>query len=126
MISTLHWFHAVGSLGYYIIRIDMTYEPTANEDIVNEVTIESIDLSVLIQTYLKLRTAWLNREQPKTVPDQDTLALWNMEVENRNAGLEGQINELYYSIKPIHDAGLLPSKYEDEYQQLETLVLGWQ
>jgi hypothetical protein len=102
----------------------MSYEATVNEDIVKQVTDKEIDLSVLVAEYITLRTAWFNRPQPKTTPDQETLNFWNAEIEIENAGLMGEITALYYRLKPIYEAGLLPSKYEDEYQQLESFVNG--
>jgi len=102
----------------------MDYEATANEDIVRAVNSTDIDLSALVAEYITLRDAWFNRPQTKTVPDQETLIHWNEFIELENADLETNIRSLYLRLKPIYEAGLLPSKYEDEYQQLETFVNG--
>lgn len=101
----------------------MSYEPTANEDIVMEVSSESIDLSVLVSEYLRLRTLYLGRPQPKTVPDQETLDFYNAFITTEIQSLISDIITLYYRIKPIYEVGLLPSKYDDEYTKLQTFVI---
>lgn len=102
----------------------MSYEATTNEDIVRRVDSTDIDLAALVQEYLTLKDMYFNRPQAKTVPDQETLDHWNEYIDIENQDLENNIRALYYNIKPIYDAGLLPTKYHDEYNQLETFVLG--
>lgn len=102
----------------------MGYEPTANEDVVIQTNDKNIDLTVLIQEYSALKAEYLGLPQVKTTPDQETLNLYNAQVEEETLFLMNRIVDFYNRIKPIKDAGLLPSKYDNEYQQLENLVNG--
>lgn len=102
----------------------MIYEATANEDIIKEVTDVEIDLSLIISEYQRLKVQYLNQPQLKTVPDEETLAFYNNDVEVNINFLKSNIEALYYRVKPIYEAGFLPDKYHDEYAQLENLVIG--
>ena len=102
----------------------MTYEATANEDIVKKVDSQDIDLSALVQEYVTLKDEYQSRPQTKSTPDQETLDFYNDFVNTELGDLFSRISALFSKIKPIYEAGLLPSKYEDEYLQLESFVNG--
>jgi hypothetical protein len=102
----------------------MGYEATANEDVVIQTNDREVDLSALVDEYLTLKTEYQDRPQVKTVPDQETLNYYNAFIVLENVDLETRITVLFYRLKPIYEAGLLPSKYNDEYQQLENFVTG--
>ena len=95
----------------------MSYEATAKEDIVREINSKNVDLTVYIQRFLDYKTQLQVLPQIKTVPDTETLELYNIHAENEQSELNRQIVDLYNDMKPIKDAGLLPSKYDYEYTQ---------
>lgn len=95
------------------------------DDVIKKVS-NDIDLSVFINEFIEVRQGILNLEQHKETPDQETLDFWNMASDDRNAEekarLDNKAEYLYLVITPIRDAGLLPGKYEDKYQQLKNYV----
>ena len=105
-----------------------TYTATGNEDIVVKETIrqEDIDLSGYITEYQYLKNSLQNLPEFKTVADQETLDYWNdtfaPNYEIDKAQLDERTALLYSLISPIYDASLLPSKYNNEYVQLENYV----
>lgn len=104
------------------------YFTTDDEDIVQKIDTgsENIDLSVLVQEYLDLKTEYQALPEIKDIPDEETLDFWNEIKMIDRAGGEVDIKEkasiLLEKIKPIYEAGLLPDKYKDEYQQLINFV----
>ena len=104
----------------------MSYEPTPDEDIVKKVTETLIDLSVYIERYKGLKKEYQAIPDLKTTPDQETLDFFNQEREIENQSLEQGIRVsaevLYNDLTPIVDAGLLPAKYQDEYDELEQFI----
>jgi len=100
----------------------MSYEPTANEDIVLDISSREIDLAVIIQRYQDLKVRLQTLPVLKIAPDAETLEIYNRYVDDSLRDTNSSIFELYAKVKPIKDAGLLPSKYDDEYQLLENYV----
>jgi len=100
----------------------MSYEATVNEDIVLDVSSREIDLIVLIQSFTNLKTQLQSLPSQKSTPDAETLVLYNQWVDDQLRDTNSAISQLYLDVKPIKDAGLLPSKYDDEYTQLENYV----
>lgn len=102
------------------------YLPGETEDDVIKVDSKDLDLTVFIEMYQQLELELKALEQHKDTPDQETLDYWNQSVDDRNAGNQASIDEravfLYEAITPIKDAGLLPSKYDDEYNKLQNYV----
>lgn len=105
-----------------------TYTPGDNEDDVIKTTevAQDIDLTVFIQKFKELEDALKALPKVKTAPDQETLDNWNTVVygdgQIEKTQLDVQAVELYNEATAIKNAGLLPSKYDDEYQQLEDYV----
>lgn len=104
------------------------YKPGINEDQVVKTTesILPIDLTVFIAKFVKLKKALQELPKAKLKPDQETLDQWINTVYDEGQVYKGiideQARELYMEITAIKNAGLLPSKYDDEYKQLETYV----
>lgn len=102
------------------------YISSGSEEIIIKQTSSEINLTPLVQEYLFLKSSLQNLPSIKDTPDQETLDYWNsvhssiFETEKRN--LDSQIIDLYNKIKPIYDAGLFPSKWNTQYQQLENYV----
>jgi hypothetical protein len=105
-----------------------TYTPGDNEDSVVKTTEtdQDLDLTVFIEKFKFLKRQLQEIPDIKTVPDQETLVHWMatsyQEGQDEKAYLDNQAVELYNEITAIKNAGLLPSKYDDEYQQLENYV----
>lgn len=105
-----------------------TYTSGIDEDHVVKTTEtdQDLDLTVFIDKFKSLKRQLQEIPDAKTVPDQETLAYWTafayQEGQDGKAFLDAQAVELYEEATAIKDAGLLPSKYDDEYQQLETYV----
>lgn len=106
----------------------MSYEATANEDIVNKIDVEPIDLTTYVSAYLILEDRWTNRSQVKTTPDQETLDFWNDNIGglrvSEEAAIRADAKILYNMLIPIYNAGLIPSKYNDELLRLKNFVEG--
>lgn len=105
-----------------------TYTPGDTEDQVirSEMESEKLDLTEYIAEFRRIKSALQEVPDIKTMPDQETLDHWLAFVyqpgQDEKAVLDSQAVILYNNVKPIKDAGLLPSKYDDEYQQLENYV----
>ena len=105
-----------------------TYTPGANEDEVIKTTEtdRTLDLTKLTTEFQRLKAELQSLPEVKTVPDQDTLAFWNEravpESEQEKHNIDQQAIALYDEADAVRGAGLLPAKYEDEYQQLKTYV----
>ena len=105
-----------------------TYTPGANEDEVVKTISEdqSIDLTVFTTEFQDIKSGLHGLPKAKTTPDQETLDHWDnyiqTEVVVEKSTLESRATLLYLEATAIRDAGLLPAKYEDEYQQLKTYV----
>lgn len=105
-----------------------TYTPGATEDDVIKTTEASqdIDLTVFIEKFQSLKNALQNLPKLKTVPDQESMSYWNdviyEEGQTHKVFIDAEAVELYNEATAIKDAGLLPSKYDDEYSQLEDYV----
>jgi hypothetical protein len=104
------------------------YTPGQNADEVIKVTEgnQILDLTVFITKFVRLRNALQNLPKAKTVPDQETLVHW-MATEYQmgqddKVVMDMEVKELYNELTAIKNAGLLPSKYDDNYQQLENYV----
>ena len=105
-----------------------TYTPGIDEDQVIK-TIETdhyLDLAIYIKKFKNIKSGLQSIPDIKTIPDQETLDHWLATMyEDGQADkerLDAQAVKVYNQIKPIKDAGLLPSKYDNEYQQLENYV----
>lgn len=96
------------------------------EDDVIKLVGTDIDLTQFTVAFIEIKQGLQNLEDYKTVADQETLDFWNQGVDDRNtdekARLDTRAIDLYVEATAIRDVGLLPSKYEDEYQQLKTYV----
>ena len=107
---------------------DTTYTAGIDEDHVVKTTEtdSELDLSYFINQYTRIKSGIQSLPKVKTSPDQETLDHWNsvvVEDGNLQKGiLNNQAKALYEVLKPIYNAGLIPSKYNDEYQQLENYV----
>jgi hypothetical protein len=105
-----------------------TYTPGSDENYVTKITEieDEIDLSFYVQRFLNIKNRLLNMPETKSSPDQETLDNWNNvvvpEAELDKDGLDNQAKALYEMLQPIKNAGLIPSKYDDDYQQLEDYV----
>jgi hypothetical protein len=105
-----------------------TYTPGDNEDHVIKTTEtdQDLDLTVFIEKFQSLKQQLQDIPVVKTVPDQEILDHWNSYVveegERNKVMLDSQAVELYNEATAIKNAGLLPSKYDAEYQQLEDYV----
>jgi hypothetical protein len=104
------------------------YTPGTTEDDVIKTTAaqQNIDLTVFIAKFVDLKEALQALPKIKTEPDQETLDFWlafaYQEGQDVKDGLDAQAVELYNEVTAIKNADLLPSKYDDEYQQLENYV----
>jgi len=106
-----------------------TYTSGIDEDHVIK-TISSdndIDLTAFINKFKKLKEDLQNTPKIKTAPDEETLEYWNeffvhQDAQQIKAFIDSRVKALYGDLKPIKDAGLLPSKYDDEYQQLKNYI----
>jgi len=107
---------------------DITYTAGSDEDHIIKwtETDQDLDLSNLIAEFIRLKGELQSLPKIKTVPDQDTLDFWNnyvlTEVVADKDRLDNEVIILYNEAKAIRDVGLLPSKYYDEYDQLENYV----
>lgn len=105
-----------------------TYTPGATEDDVIKTTEtdQDLDLTVFINKFLGLKGALLDLPKLKTIPDQESMDYWNSivyeEGQTYKAIIDADAVELYLEVTAIKNAGLLPSKYDDEYHQLENYV----
>lgn len=105
-----------------------TYTPGDNEDHVVKTTEtdHDLDLTIYIKRFKQIKSGLQAIPGAKTTPDQETLDHWMSTVyvdgQEDKERLDEQSVKLYDEMKPIKDAGLLPSKYDDEYQQLESYV----
>jgi len=105
-----------------------TYTSGIDEDHVVKTTEtdQDLDLTVFIDKFKSLKRQLQEIPDEKTVPDQETFAYWTafayQEGQDDKALLDVQVVELYDEVTAIKNAGLLPSKYNDEYQQLENYV----
>jgi len=100
----------------------MSYTPTTNEDIILNISSKEIDLSTLIQRYQNLKAELQELPSRKDIPDDETLEIYNQWVDGVIENTNSRIVDLYNRIKPIKDAGLLPSKYDSKYAQLEQYI----
>lgn len=104
------------------------YTQGQNEDVVIKTTEtdKTLDLTVFIRKFVQLRNALQALPARKTVPDIDSMRHWNesvyVEGQEQKINIDVEVVELYNEITAIKDAGFLPSKYDDDYQQLETYV----
>lgn len=105
-----------------------TYTPGETEDDVIKTTEhdQDLDLTVFIQKFKSLEDSLKALPKAKTVPDEETLEHWIIMVYQpglfEKEQLDIEVVELYNEATAIKNAGLLPSKYDDEYQQLEDYV----
>lgn len=104
----------------------MSYEATANDDVVRKIDSTDIDLTYYINEYLSIEQQWINRALPKTEADQETLDFWNEHIGKLGIGEEATIREdaqrLYEVLLPIYQAGLIPIRYNDELLRLKNFV----
>lgn len=104
------------------------YSGTTNPDVVNKgvITVEEINLQEYVDKYLALKAQLLALPQLKSTPDAETLAYYNREIayliDTTTDNLRRSVEVLYNELKPIQDAGLLPSKYDDEMTQMENFI----
>lgn len=103
------------------------YLSTADDGIVVKRDDATIELQQLIDQYISLKQELQNLpDWTKTVPDAETLQFWNTEQEMINSQHVDQIKfaaiDLYGKVKPIYDSGLLPTRFHDEYFQLENYI----
>jgi hypothetical protein len=95
------------------------YTPGPYEDKVIKTTEEekTLDLTVFIAKFVRLRDALQEIPKIKTEPDQETLDFWlafaYQEGQDTKDGLDAQAVELYNEITAIKNADLLPSKYDN-------------
>ena len=106
-----------------------TYKPGIDENhVIKTVSSESeLDLTVFIKAFIKLKNDLMNIPQIKTEPDEETLEYWNEffvlpERERIKASIDSKAERLYGYLKAIKEADLLPSKYDNEYKQLENYI----
>jgi hypothetical protein len=105
-----------------------TYTPGINEDSVIKTTeaAQSLDLTVFINKFVELKNLLQGVPGIKTIPDQESMDHWNetvyVEGQEQKINLDTQAVELYNEVTAIKNAGLLPSKYDDEYKQLENYI----
>lgn len=105
-----------------------TYTPGSNEDhvIKTDSVSEDLDLTQFIEAFKRIKAALQEIPSEKVSPDQETLEYWTAMVyvlgQDDKKSLDNQAVELHNEVKPIKDVGLLPSKYDDEYQQLDNYV----
>ena len=105
-----------------------TYKPGANEDHVirTESIDHDLDLTIYIKNFKNIKAGLESIPKSKTKPDQETLDHWMGTVyvdgQADKERLDEQTVSLYGQIKPIKDVGLLPSKYDNEYKQLENYI----
>jgi hypothetical protein len=105
-----------------------TYTPGIDEDQVIKTTSvdQALDLTVFIKKFQELKTELLALPKLKTVPDNESMNHWNGTVyeegQTYKAIIDERAVELYNEATAIKNAGLLPSKYDDEYEQLENYV----
>jgi hypothetical protein len=105
-----------------------TYTPGDNEDHVIKTTSydQNLDLTVFIEKFTSLKSQLQALPKAKTVPDQETLDHWMgtvyIEGQDQKVHLDGEVVELHNEATAIKNTGLLPAKYNDEYQQLEDYV----
>ena len=102
----------------------ITYEENSDDGLVTKIQTSDIELQQLIDQYIALRDEYQALgDVLKTVPDQETLDLWNAIKGAENIQVEDNIKvgaqSLYQQVQPIYNAGLLPTRYHDEYLQLE-------
>lgn len=101
------------------------YAQGQNEDKVIKTTEvdKTLDLTDFIRKFVKLKKALQELPVKKTEPDQETLDYWvSLEHDIPKEALDNEVLALYNKLKPIKDAGLIPPKYDDEYQQLENYI----
>ena len=105
-----------------------TYTPGDHEDHVirTDIMDHDLDLTLYIQRFKTIKSGLQVIPREKTTPDQETLDHWNSTVyvdgQDAKERLDEDAVNLYNDLKPIKDAGLLPLKYDDEYQQLENYI----
>ena len=104
-----------------------TYLETADDSEVIKQTSIVMDIDAIADEYTALKVEF--QEIPdwnKTIPDAETLAYWNAEMEQVHANLVHEIKMragiLLERLTPIRDAGFLPDRYEDKYTQLVNFV----
>jgi len=105
------------------------YEETSDDSVVLRIETIDVQLQALVDEYLSLKAEYMNLpDWKKTVPDMDTLYFWNSEQQLLHFDLvheiKGRAAVLLSRITPIYDAGLLPDRYYDEYDQLINFVNG--
>ena len=104
------------------------YTPGETEDDVIKTTEhdQDLDLTVWKQQFISLKSDLQAIPNAKSTCDQETLDHWMDTVytdgQEEKVRLDEQAVLMYNEITAIKDAGLLPSKYDDEYQQLEDYV----
>ena len=102
------------------------YTPGVDEDHIVKSTDKDVDLTILVQEFNTLKDRLQALPVAKTVPDQETLDHWNQTTATEAGAEKEHIDEmailLYEEATNIKNAGLLPSKYDDEYTQLENYV----
>jgi len=105
-----------------------TYKPGINKDCVvkTESVDQNLDLTVFIEEFKALKKELEELPVKKKDPDKETLDYWNERVcndgQNRKLLIDDRAIQLYDEIKFIKNARLLPSKYDDEYKQLENYI----
>ena len=102
------------------------YRETSDPYVVEKTAVSEIELPQLIAEYISLKAEWDGRPVRKTAPDQETLDFFNAEFDQEDAAIRFNIKQgaimLLAKVKPIYDAGLLPTEYNDEYALLETFA----
>lgn len=105
-----------------------TYKPGTNEDhvIKTESVGHDLDLTIYIKKFKNIRNALLAIPGKKLTPDQETLDHWMETVYLDGQEEKERLNQeavlLYELLKPIKEAGLLPIKYNSQYNQLKTYI----
>jgi len=105
-----------------------TYSPGETEDDVIKTTdiSQDLDLTVWKQQFTYLKNALQAIPNSKSTCDQETLDHWMntvyVEGQEDKIRFDEEAVLMYEEITAIKNAGLLPSKYDDEYQQLEDYV----
>lgn len=104
----------------------MSYQGTANEDVILDVNSKEIDLTELISTYQSIKQDYKDLPKKKETPDQETLDHYNSMIDDLYLkGLTDIIvraDNLYQVLKLIRDAGLLPKKYDTKYLEFEDFL----
>lgn len=104
-----------------------TYTGNSDDSVVTKQVTADIDLDDVIDEYQALKAEYQGLpDLAKTEPDQETLDFWNVAKELERlelvVGIKQRATLLLAVVDPIRDAGLMPTRYETQYQQLLNFV----